>query len=196
MELNNLFDKITACTKCELRKGCKQVVPGEGNPKASIFLVGEGPGESEDRQGFPFVGRSGQYLRNELQRAEIPLNKIFITNVVRCRPPDNRDPEPVEIEACWEWTIKLLRLIQPKVIVSLGKYSMVTLAYKLGYGNKIGQQTITKVAGRPIYVEKRKFYAYPMTHPAYAMRSRPKREEFSAHMRYLAMSLPGWLRRP
>jgi len=196
LELDKLHPEITACTKCALRKGCKQVVPGQGTSDASIFFVGEAPGREEDEQGLPFVGRSGRYLRREFQRVEIPPDLIYITNIVRCRPPENRDPEPDEIEACWDWTLQLLQAIKPKVVVSLGKYSMTTLAYKLGYGKKIGQQGVTKLAGRPIYVEARKFYAYPMTHPAYAMRGRAKREEFTAHMRYLAVSLPGWLRRP
>jgi DNA polymerase len=158
------------------------------------MFIGEGPGEQEDKQGLPFVGRSGQFLRSAIKRAGI-LDDVFITNVVRCRPPDNRDPEPEEIEACWEWTQELLKAVKPKILVTLGKYSLTTLAYKLGFGSKVRQQSVTKIAGKPIYIEDRHFYCYPMVHPAYAMRGRTKRSEFIGHMRYLAISIPGWLRR-
>lgn len=189
--------QIKNCDQCKLRAGCTQVVPGEGNPDAKILFIGEGPGEQEDEAGLPFVGYSGKFLRQEIQRRGIPEDDIFITNIVRCRPPDNRDPEPEEIDACWQWTEQTLACVRPKVIVTLGKYSLSALAYRYNFSKKLGSQIkITAVAGRPIWVEDRHFYVLPMFHPAFATRSRVRREEFGGHMRFLVASLPGWLRRP
>lgn len=197
MTWEELEAQIKACEACKLRGGCKQVVPGEGIPNAKVLFMGEGPGGDEDELGRPFVGRSGKFLRQEIRRRGVPEDDMFITNIVKCRPPDNRDPEPEEIDACWQWTEKILALVKPKVIVTLGKYSLSALAYRYGFSKKLGSQMkITAVAGRPVWVEDRHFYVYPMFHPAFAQRSRVRREEFSGHMRFLVTSLPGWLERP
>lgn len=197
MSWAELEAQIKSCHACKLRDGCIQVVPGEGVTNAKVLFIGEGPGENEDKDGVPFVGHSGKFLRQEIRRRGVPEDNMFITNIVRCRPPDNRDPEPEEIDACWHWTEKTLALIKPKVIVTLGKYSLSALAYRYEFSKKLGSQMkITAIAGRPIWVEDRHFYVYPMFHPSFATRSRVRREEFGGHMRFLVTSLPGWLERP
>jgi len=140
------------CNQCRLRKTCSQVVPGEGPSDAQIVILGEGPGKDEDEEGRPFVGRSGQFLRTQLR----PIEKhgVYISNAVRCRPPDNRDPNPDETEACWPWTLKTLQVIKPKVLVTLGKPALNVVAYKFGIKVPAGGFA-DKVAGKRIYVEDR-----------------------------------------
>jgi len=162
-----------------------------------VLFLGESPGEQEDIGGKPFMGPAGKFLHGTLKRRGIPSEETFFTNVVRCRPPDDRDPEPEEIDACWKWTKRTLALVQPKIIVTLGKYSLGALAHRYGFSRKLGSQIkITSVAGRPVWVEDQHCYIYPMYHPAFASRSRVRREEFDGHMRFLVASLPGWLARP
>lgn len=197
MSWNTLKKQIEKCDACKLRKSCTQVVSGDGNPEATVAIIGEGPGETEDEQGLPFVGASGRFLRREMRFCALPEDDVFILNIVKCRPPENRDPEPEEVEACWPWTEKTLATIRPKVIVALGAVSLSTLAYRYGFSKKLGSQLkITAVAGRPVWVEDRHFYVYPMFHPAFAMRSRARRNDFRGHMKFLVTSLPGWLLRP
>jgi len=180
------------CNLCPLRKTCKQVVPGEGPPDAHILILGEGPGKDEDEEGRPFIGRSGQFLRTQLRSIE--KYGIYITNTVRCRPPDNRDPNPVETDACWPWTQETLERIKPKVIVTLGRPALSVVAYKFEIKIPAGG-FVDKVAGKRIYVEKRHFFLFPCVHPAFALRRREMKKLFITHMRYLAMALPGWLER-
>ncbi|GAF70259.1 unnamed protein product [marine sediment metagenome] len=196
-KLEVLHQQIVLCEQCDLcRQGRSQVVPGEGPEDALIAFFGEGPGQHEDEQGRPFVGRAGQFLRSTLQSNRIPWKDVYISNTVRCRPPDNRDPLPEEAEACWQWTLQTLKVIEPRIIVTLGKPALMTMARKLGFSKKVGQATITKLAGKPIFVEERNFYCFPMLHPAYALRRMDARESFSAHMKYLKVAIPGWLERP
>jgi len=181
------------CTQCRLRKTCTQVVPGEGPADAHIVILGEGPGQNEDEEGRPFVGRAGQFLRSQLRGIE--KHGVYISNTVRCRPPDNRDPNPDETEACWPWTLKTLQVIKPKVVVTLGKPALNTIAFK--YGIKIPAGGFAeKTAGKRIYVEERKFFLFPCVHPAFALRRKEARKQFTTHMKYLGRALPGWLRRP
>lgn len=196
MALEDIYAEIRGCDRCGLRTGCTQVVPGEGPEDATMVFVGEAPGADEDKSGRPFVGRSGQHLRMMIRECRLPEDKIFITNTVRCRPPENRDPTPEEIESCWPWTVKLLQEIRPKVIVTLGKPALKTLSYKFQFTKKVGSLPITKVAGVPIYLEDRRCYVYPVLHPSYALRRNEAREDFAAQLRYLVVALPGWLRRP
>lgn len=204
--LELLRTAMKECTACGLRAGCTQVVPGCGafgpggveiDPQnARIVFVGEGPGENEDIVGRPFVGRAGNLLRQSIKSSAIPDPFYYITNTVRCRPPDNRDPMPDEIEACWKWTVRELKaLTRTKIIVPLGKPAVRTLAFKLGFQKQIGQLPITKIAGKPIYMEARKLYVFPMFHPAFAMRGRDRQEEFVSHLRYLGKAYLGWLKR-
>lgn len=112
-----------ACT-CALKETATQAVPGEGNPDADIMFVGEAPGKKEDEQGVPFVGAAGKFLSEMLATIGLKREDIYITNIVKYRPPDNRDPLPEEIEACRRWLHEQIKIIRPKVIVTLGRHAM------------------------------------------------------------------------
>ena len=126
-ELNSYLDSIKDCLKCPLGKSRKNIVLGSGNPNASIVFVGEAPGKEEDLQGLPFVGRSGKLLDKMLRSINLSRNDVYILNVLKCRPPNNRDPLPSEIEECEPYLKKQLELIKPKLIVSLGRISAMTI---------------------------------------------------------------------
>lgn len=119
-EYKELWRAGQQCQKCRLRSTCQQVVFGAGNLQSKIMLVGEGPGKDEDIQGRPFVGRAGQLLDKILQAAEIPRQEVFISNVVKCRPPGNRLPNPDEVKMCRNWLEAQIRIIRPQIIVCLG----------------------------------------------------------------------------
>ena len=120
-EFEKLKETCLSCEKCELCKGRRNVVFGVGNPNAKVMFVGEGPGEQEDIQGEPFVGKSGQLLDKYLEIIDLSRNEnIYIANIVKCRPPQNRDPKPEEQDACIDYLRKQVKLIQPKIIVCLG----------------------------------------------------------------------------
>ena len=119
--IEELKKKVLACSQCGLRQGCRQVVFGEGNPDAGIMLIGEGPGEEEDKIGRPFVGRAGQLLDKILEAGGYDRFKhIYIANIVKCRPPKNRIPQPEERQMCMPYLIEQIRLIEPKIIILLG----------------------------------------------------------------------------
>ena len=115
---------VRACRLCKLCQTRTMGVPGEGDPSAEVFFIGEGPGFHEDQQGRPFVGAAGQLLSEMLKLIDLRRQDVFITNVVRCRPPGNRDPLPDELAACDTYTLRQLAVLQPKLIVTLGRYSM------------------------------------------------------------------------
>jgi len=189
--------QISACDRCGLRSGCTQVVPGEGSEAAVIAFYSDGPGEKEDEVGRPFMDRTGTFLRDHLRRSKIMQEyAVLLDNTTRCRPPDNRDPAPDEIEACWPWTLETLKIIRPRVLVALGRPALTTVARKYGFSRQLGQDGIVKLAGAPIYLEERGFYVYPMFHPSYAVRRNESRREFGAHIEYLRQAIPGWLQRP
>ncbi|HEX4819599.1 MAG TPA: uracil-DNA glycosylase [Acidimicrobiales bacterium] len=160
--LEVVADAASTCTKCKLATaGRTQVVFGMGNPEADLMFVGEGPGAEEDKQGLPFVGRSGQLLDKILfEELGITRESVFIANVVKCRPPGNRDPEPDEIDACRPWLEQQLDLIQPKVVVTLGNF-----ATKLLLETKEG---ITKLRGKSYPF--RGGVLIPTFHPAAVLR--------------------------
>ena len=195
MDLDQLHTEIKACTGCPLRQGCTQVVPGEGNPKAGVVFFAEAPGAKEDEEGRPLIGRAGTFFRIGLHRAGIPEKDVYMSNIVRCRPEDNRDPLPEEMESCWKWTLQTLQLIKPKVLVPMGRPALVTLSQKLGFSKRVGQNPIMKLAGLPFYVEDKHFFVFPMYHPAFAIRRTTLKPEFRAHLLYLAKAIPGWMRR-
>ncbi len=116
--------KVKQCDKCDLAKTRINVVPGEGDPKAEVMFVGEGPGAHEDKQGRPFVGAAGKFLDQLLQIINLKRETVYIANIVKCRPPNNRDPLPEEAEACWPWLTKQIEIIKPKLIVPLGRHAM------------------------------------------------------------------------
>jgi uracil-DNA glycosylase family 4 len=119
-----LYGKIQKCDACRLCKQRRRAVPGEGREDAEIMFIGEAPGWHEDQQGRPFVGPAGQFLDELLQSIGLSRSEVYIANVVKCRPPSNRDPLPDEIEACRKWLDRQIEVIKPKVIVTLGRHSM------------------------------------------------------------------------
>ncbi|MBI3953165.1 MAG: uracil-DNA glycosylase [Chloroflexi bacterium] len=157
-ELEALNKQMTGCAACGLAKGRTQVVPGEGNPHAEVVFIGEGPGFHEDQQGRPFVGPAGQFLDELLKAAGLRRSEVYICNIVKCRPPGNRDPYPIEIQTCSKWLDSQLALVHPKVIVTLGRYSLAR--YLPG-------QSISKVHGKPLV--KDGVTIVPMLHPAAAL---------------------------
>jgi DNA polymerase len=119
-----LNQKIKRCRKCSLWRTRTQVVPGEGNPRAKILIIGEAPGQEEDKKGQPFCGRAGKFLGELLNLAHLNRQKIFITNVVKCRPPQNRRPKKEEIEKCKPWLEKQIKILKPKLIITLGALAL------------------------------------------------------------------------
>jgi uracil-DNA glycosylase family 4 len=122
--LEAIAAEIRACTRCRLHEGRTRAVPGEGHPGTEVVFVGEGPGYNEDRQGRPFVGRAGDLLVKLLASIGWRRDEVFITNIVKCRPPDNRDPEPDEIAACRPYLERQLAVLDPALIVTLGRHSL------------------------------------------------------------------------
>ena len=158
-QLEKLAKQIKVCTKCELHRSRKNAVPGEGPTHAEIMLIGEGPGAREDEQGRPFVGASGKFLDQLLEQAGVTRADVWITNVVKCRPPNNRDPFPDEIEICTSNYLQhQIRIVNPSIIVTLGRFSM-GLFFK---GAKI-----TQIHGQMRKVDDR--FVIPMYHPAAAL---------------------------
>lgn len=123
-ELEKLNKKMIACSKCSLRMGCKQVVPGTGSAHAQIMFIGEAPGKKEEELGVPFVGAAGKFLDEMLGIIKLKREDVYITNTVKCRPPENRDPTSQEKEVCWPWLVGQIKIIQPKMIITLGRHSM------------------------------------------------------------------------
>jgi len=123
-ELQTIASEVRACTKCKLYQGAKNGVPGEGPAHADIMFIGEGPGFHEDQQGRPFVGAAGKFLEELLGLIGLKREQVYIANVVKHRPPGNRDPEPDELQACTDYLDRQIKIINPKVIVTLGRYSM------------------------------------------------------------------------
>jgi DNA polymerase len=158
-ELEKLAKQIVVCTKCELHRSRKKAVPGEGPPQAEIMFIGEGPGFHENEQGRPFVGAAGQFLDQLLEQAGVTRADVWITNVVKCRPPGNRDPLPDEVEVCTSnYLQRQIEIVNPSIIVSLGRFSM-GLFFK---GAKI-----TQIHGQMRKVADR--FVIAMYHPAAAL---------------------------
>jgi uracil-DNA glycosylase family 4 len=135
-ELEKVADEVRQCRKCPLGSLRTNVVPGEGNPRARIFFVGEGPGADEDAQGRPFVGRAGQLLDRIIKACGLKRSDVFIGNILKCRPPENRDPRPDEIISCLPYLQRQIELINPEIIVALGAHAARTL---LNTNKSIGQ---------------------------------------------------------
>lgn len=164
--LEQIASEVRACTRCRLHETRTLAVPGEGNPDTEVILVGEGPGFNEDQQGRPFVGRAGDLLVKLLASIGWRREDVFITNVVKCRPPGNRDPLPDEIAACAPYLQRQLQALDPAVVVTLGRYSMATFMP----GARIGQVHGTSGAVDP-ETGARDALAFAMYHPAAALRS-------------------------
>jgi uracil-DNA glycosylase len=153
--LEKVATEVSTCTKCDLCKGRTKAVPGEGNPHAKIMFIGEGPGFHEDSQGRPFVGPAGQFLVELLASINLKRTDVFITNVVKCRPPGNRDPLPAEINACNDYLERQIAALDSEVIVTLGRFSMAKF---------FGGEKISSIHGRARKVDGRICIA--MYHPA------------------------------
>jgi uracil-DNA glycosylase len=153
--LEKVAAEVSTCTKCDLCKGRTKAVPGEGNLHAKIMFIGEGPGFHEDTQGRPFVGPAGQFLVELLASINLKRSDVFITNVVKCRPPGNRDPLPAEINACNDYLERQIAAIDPQVIVTLGRFSMAKY---------FGGEKISSIHGRARKINGRICIA--MYHPA------------------------------
>jgi uracil-DNA glycosylase family 4 len=173
-ELSELASEISVCTKCILSKSRTKAVPGEGPENAAIMFVGEGPGFHEDKQGRPFVGAAGQFLEELLAGIGMRREQVFIANVVKCRPPGNRDPLPEEIEACRLYLDRQIELINPRVVVTLGRYSMARWFPNAKISAIHGQTR--KLEGRLIV---------PMFHPAAALHQPSLRRDVEADFRKL-----------
>lgn len=158
--LEQVASEVRVCVKCGLSETRTKAVPGEGPADARIFFIGEGPGRNEDLQGRPFVGASGRYLESLLKEIGLDRSQIFITNVVKCRPPENRDPLPPELAACRDYLDRQIALVRPSVVVTLGRFSMAR--YFPG-------ESITKIHGQAKRVGST--YYLPLFHPAAALRN-------------------------
>ncbi len=156
--LESLHREVERCTRCPLHIGRTHAVPGAGPVTAEIMFIGEAPGFHEDQQGIPFVGAAGKLLNQMLEKAGIARESIYITNVIKCRPPGNRDPKPEEVEACRGYLERQIEIINPKVIVTLGRYSMA---------RAFPNEKISRIHGQPRRVDGRIYF--PMYHPAAAL---------------------------
>ena len=165
--LSAIHTEIFHCTKCPLHEGRTHTVPGAGDPDADILFIGEAPGQREDEQGLPFVGRSGQLLEELLRTIKLTRNDVFIANVIKCRPPNNRNPEPQEIDACNPYITAQIDVLDPLMIVTLGKFGM-----QMFFPN---ERSITKIHGKERYGTRRVYY--PLYHPAYALRQQSAKVE-------------------
>ena len=156
--LEKIAHEVSACTKCALHESRKKAVTGEGPADAEIMFIGEGPGFHENEQGRPFVGASGKFLDQLLAQAGLERSDVFIANVVKCRPPGNRDPQLDELQACGEYLSAQIEAINPSIIVTLGRFSM---------GRYMPGAKITSVHGQMQKIEER--FIIPMYHPAAAL---------------------------
>jgi uracil-DNA glycosylase len=156
-------DQVSACTRCRLAEGRTQVVFGVGNPAADLMFVGEAPGFHEDKQGVPFVGQAGKLLDKLLAGIGLERPQVYIANVLKCRPPGNRDPQPDEIESCEPHLFRQIELIQPRVVATLGNFATKLLSGKpTGITRVHGQEQEVTLGGNRVLL-------YPLYHPAAAL---------------------------
>jgi uracil-DNA glycosylase family 4 len=183
--LESIREEIGDCTRCKLSKGRTNIVFGEGDPKAAIVFVGEGPGFEEDQQGRPFVGEAGLLLTDIIEKGmKIKRAKVYICNIVKCRPPGNRNPEPDEVETCIGFVKKQIAAIKPKVIVTLGNVPTQNLLNT--------KQGITKLRG--VWQDYEGIPVMPTFHPAYLLRSPGEKgkvwEDIKKVMERLGIAIP------
>lgn len=168
--LKKIENEVSTCEVCKLYVGRTKTVPGEGSPKADVFFIGEGPGKNEDLEGRPFVGAAGKFLEEMLKNIGLTRKDVFIGNVVKCRPPMNRDPEEDEIRTCEGFLYRQLKVIKPKLVVTLGRFSLKIF---------MPQESISSVHGKlkrirfkniehPLY-KLGPTYVLPLYHPAAAL---------------------------
>ncbi|MFC2012655.1 uracil-DNA glycosylase [Chloroflexota bacterium] len=170
-ELSELYQAVNSCQQCEIAKSRTRVVPGEGASDADIMFIGEAPGWHEDQQGRPFVGPAGKYLEQLLASIGLKREQVYIANVIKCRPQANRDPLPSEIHNCRPWLERQIELIRPRIIVTLGRYSM---------GMFFPGKAISKIHGTAQKQDNVIYFA--MYHPAAALHQQSLRQTIEADM--------------
>ncbi len=204
-ELDKIIKEIRAFKDLEIAKNATNAVPGEGSPDAQVMFIGEAPGFHEDQQGRPFVGAAGKLLEKALTQIGLTRSEVYITNIVKFRPPENRDPFPEEIKACQDWLDRQISIIEPQIIATLGRFSMAKF---------LGPQSISKVHGEPRQIEwsnsisnlsprkvspnlsvgNSQILVFPMFHPAAALRAgdmmRPFVDDFQKLGKILKDGLP------
>ena len=189
-ELAALAAELADCPRCPLREQRTQVVFGGGSPEAELVFVGEAPGRDEDRQGKPFVGRAGQLLTRMIVAMGLTRDQVYICNVIKCRPPENRDPRPEEVACCEPFLLQQLEIIQPKVIVALGRFAVQTLLRDSTAISRL-RGTWRDYHGIPLM---------PTFHPSYLLRNpagkRPVWEDLQEVMRKLGLPLSGKRAKP
>ena len=176
--LTELYKEISRCQNCRLAETRNKVVPGEGPEDASLFFIGEAPGWNEDQQGRPFVGQAGAFLEHLLSLINLKRDQVYIANVIKCRPPQNRDPLPLEIQSCKKWLDLQIEIVKPKMIITLGRYSLARYFPGESIGKTHGK---ARVQDGIIY--------YPMYHPAAALHQNKLRKTIETDM----LEIPGLL---
>lgn len=173
--LENVRADLGDCERCQLASGRKNIVFGEGNPRAKLVFVGEGPGYEEDQQGLPFVGPAGQLLTRIIEAIKLNRNQVYICNVIKCRPPGNRNPQPDEINTCFPFLERQIAAIKPDFIVALGTFAAQTL---------LGTPTpISRLRGR--FHDYQGIKVLPTYHPAYLLRNPDKKRDVWEDMKML-----------
>ena len=189
-KLESIAEKIKKCKKCSLHKTRAQAVPGQGSYLAKIMLIGEAPGREEDRCGQPFVGGAGKFLNELIKLANLKRENIFITNVLKCRPPKNRDPKPNEIKACRPYLEEQIKIIKPKLIITLGRYAMYNfLPESLKISRVHGKIKELKIENCPSVLSsgsKEKLKIFCTYHPAAALYQRNLKNVLRKDFRRLA----------
>jgi len=186
--IEEVAEDVRACVKCDLWRSRRNAVPGEGNIDAAVLFVGEAPGYWEDLKGRPFVGAAGKLLDSLLLRIGLLRGEVFITNVVKCRPPENRDPRPIEVETCTPYLDRQIGLIQPKFVATLGRHSASYVFSKAGLGKV---ESITRVRGRAYQVRLLNLpvLLVPMYHPAAVLHNPKYRDELERDFELLKTEL-------
>ncbi|MBI5957001.1 MAG: uracil-DNA glycosylase [Chloroflexi bacterium] len=180
-ELSQIADEIVACTACALSRSRTRTVPGEGPDNPSLLFVGEAPGWHEDQQGRPFVGPAGRFLEELLASIGLKRDQVWIGNIVKCRPPDNRDPLPDEINACAHFLERQIALLRPKVLVTLGRYSLARF---------FPGESISRAHGRP--KKQQGIIYFAMYHPAAALHQPSLRRTIEEDMKRIPALLESW----
>ena len=174
--LEEVRKELGDCKRCKLHRTRRTIVFGEGNEKATLMFIGEGPGYDEDVQGRPFVGKAGQLLTKIIESINLSREEVYIANIVKCRPPQNRNPEPDEIESCNPFLMKQIRVIQPKIICALGTFAAQTLL-----------KTDTKISAlRGKFFDLEGIKVIPTYHPAFLLRNPERKREVWEDMKKIA----------
>lgn len=181
--LRSIHDNWAAANACQLKATATQAVYGDGSPTADVVFIGEAPGKNEDLQGVPFVGAAGKFLNEMLGSIGMKREDIYITNIVKYRPPNNRDPEPAEKEACKDWLHEELAFIRPKLIIFLGRHSMTHFFPELKISSAHGKLIIKKIPGISTK------YFLPLYHPAAALYNGGLRDELLSDFKKVPLAL-------